>query len=320
MSYAPPVPPIEMGSFWLPRQTSTIAAEIDTGWDAAMLVSIALFILVMAAMTYLIIRYRRRTDNDKTSGIDHSLPLEVTWSVIPLIIVLALFGVGLKGYVHTAVAPAESYEINVTAEMYLWTFTYPNGTVSVNELAVPKGRPVKLIMSSKDVVHSFYVPEFRVKQDLVPNAYTTIWFEANEAKETVLECTEYCGVGHSEMFAKVTILEQPKFDEWLEKGGGGNDLPPAELGQKLYATRSCATCHSLDGTRIQGPSFKGAFGRTETLSDGSQVKVDENYIRESILNPQAKIVQGYPPTMPTFQGLLKDREIDAIIAFLKTQN
>lgn len=211
--------------------------------------------------------------------------------MIPLIVVLALFAVGLKGYIHSAVAPAEAYEINATSEMYLWTFTYPNGTVSVNELALPKGRPVKLILSSKDILHSFYIPEFRVKQDVIPNSYTTLWFEPTDAKETTLLCTEYCGVGHSEMLAKVMIMEPAKFDEWLEKGGSGSDLPPAELGQRLYSTRSCANCHSLDGTRVQGPTFKGVFGRVEQLADGTQVTVDENYIRESILNPQGKIVQ-----------------------------
>lgn len=318
MSNPQGIPSIDIGSFWLPKQTSTLAPHVDTAWDAAMYVSIGFFVLIVGALVTFAVKYKRRTDNDETSTIDHSTKLEITWTVIPTIIVFVLFWIGLKGYVQAAVAPAEAYEINVTAEMYMWTFTYPNGTTSINELVVPKDRPVKLIMSSKDVVHSFYVAEFRVKQDVVPGMYTTIWFQATEAKDTALECTEYCGVGHSDMLAKVSVVEQPKFQDWLDNGPGGN-LPPEQLGEKLFATRACATCHSLDGTRIQGPTFKGLFGRTETLSDGSTVKVDENYIRESLLSPQAKIVQGYPSTMPTFAGLLKDKEIDAIIAFLKTK-
>jgi cytochrome c oxidase subunit 2 len=194
----------------------------------------------------------------------------------------------------------------------------------VNELVVPKDKPVKLIMSSKDVLHSFYVPEFRVKQDVIPGTYTTIWFEANAKRETVLFCTEYCGVGHSEMMAKVYSVEQPEWEQFLDTGEAPSgekapkDLKPEELGKKYFTKFSCNTCHSLDGTRVQGPSFKGVFGKTETFADGSSAVVDENYIRESLLEPQKKIVQGYPGTMPTFKGTMKDKQIDALIAFIKS--
>ncbi|UQA57807.1 cytochrome c oxidase subunit II [Polyangium aurulentum] len=310
--------PIELGSFWLPRQSSTIAKEIDFAWDVVLWVDILLFIGLMGAMFYFMYRYRRRSEKDKVSLINHNMRLEVTWTIIPTILVLALFAIGLKGYVMSSVAPAEALEIRTTAEMYMWTFTYPDGTVSVNELVVPKGRPVKLVMSSKDVLHSFFVPEFRVKQDVVPGTYTTLWFEPTETRETVLFCTEYCGVGHSDMLAQVKVLEETDFKKWIEMGGTLEKLPPAELGKKLFASRSCATCHSTDGTRIQGPTFKGLFGRTEQIADGSSVKVDENYIRESLLEPTKKVVQGYPAVMPTYKGLLKDQDIDALIAYIKT--
>ncbi|WP_437295456.1 cytochrome c oxidase subunit II [Sorangium sp. So ce426] len=309
--------PIELGSFWLPRQGSTLAEHIDAGWAAAYWVSVFFFILVSGAVVLFALKYRRRSERDKTSPIDHSTTVEVVWTLIPLAIVIALFFVGLRGYVHASVAPAESYEINVTGEMYLWTFTYPDGTTTVNELAVPRGRPVRLIMSSKDILHSFYIPEFRVKQDVVPGSYTSLWFEATETRETVLLCTEYCGSGHSDMLATVKVLEQSDFEKWLE-GNNNSDLPPEELGKLLFAKRSCATCHSLDGTRIQGPSLKGLFGREEELVDGSKLIADENYFRESLFNPGGQVVRGYPPVMPSFKGLLKDREVDALIAYLKS--
>ncbi|AUX26194.1 cytochrome B561 [Sorangium cellulosum] len=309
--------PIDLGSFWLPRPGSTLAEHVDAGWAAAYWVAVFFFVLVAGAVVLFAIKYRRRTERDKTSTLSHNSTIEVVWTVIPVAIVISLFFVGLRGYVHASVAPAESYEINVTGEMYLWTFTYPDGTTTINELAVPRGRPVRLIMSSKDIVHSFFIPEFRIKQDVVPGSYTTAWFEATETTETVLLCTEYCGSGHSDMLATVKVLEQSEFEKWLE-GNNNSDLPPEELGKALFVKRSCATCHSLDGTRIQGPSLKGFFGREEELTDGSKVIADENYFRESLFNPAGQVVRGYPPVMPVFKGLLKDKEVDALIAYLKT--
>lgn len=310
--------PIDIGSFWLPKQSSTIAPEIDSAYHVVLVVSALFFVLVVGGMTYFAIRYRRRRAGEVTSPIDHNVRLEIIWTAIPSVLLVVLFAIGFKGYVNAHVAPGDAMEIKVTAEKWMWTFTYPNGTTTVNELGVPKDRPVRLLMSSKDIVHSFFVPEFRIKQDVVPGAYTTTWFQATDAREITILCAEYCGTGHSDMMGKVIVMEEPQFKDWLDKGGGASDLPPAELGQKLYTARNCVTCHSLDGTRIQGPTFKGVFGRTEDLEGGSKVVVDENYIRESILDPQAKIVRGYPPTMPVFKGLLKEKEIDALIAFLKT--
>ncbi len=309
--------PIELGSFWLPRQGSTIAERIDGAWDAAYWVSIVFFILVAGATVLFAIKYRRRTEHDKTSPISHNTTIEVVWTAIPLAILIVLFFIGMRGYVHASVAPAESYEINVTGEMYLWTFTYPDGTTTVNELAVPRGRPVRLILSSKDILHSFYIPEFRIKQDTVPGSYTSVWFEATDVRETVILCTEYCGVGHSNMLATVKVMEPSDFEKWLE-GSNNSDLPPEELGKALFVKRACSTCHSLDGTRLQGPSLKGLFGRQEELADGSTIIADENYFRESVFNPAGQIVRGYPAVMPVFKGLLKDKEVDALIAYLKT--
>lgn len=311
--------PIDNGSFWMPKQSSTIAPAVDAAFHTVLGVSAFFFILVIGAVILFAVRYRRRRQGERTSRIDHSTWLEVTWTAIPLAMLLGLFGMGLKGYIDASVAPAEAMEIKVTGEKWLWTFTYPSGLVTINELGVPKDRPVKLLMSSKDVVHSFFVPEFRIKQDLVPGAYTTTWFQATEAKDVTILCAEYCGTGHSDMMGRIMVMEEPKFKEWLDQaGGGGKDLPPAELGKKLFVSRTCSTCHSLDGTRITGPTLKGVFGRTEPLEGGTSVMVDENYVRESVLDPGTKVVLGYPASMPTFRGLLKDNEIDAIIAYLKT--
>lgn len=312
--------PIDLGSFWLPRQSSTLAPEVDAGFHAVYWVSIGFFVLVVGATAYFAVRYRRRREGEKTSEFDHSTVLEIVWTTIPALMLIGLFALGLRGYASAAVAPAEALEIQVTAEKWLWTFTYPNGTTTVNELGVPKDRPVRLVMSSKDIIHSFFVPEFRIKQDLVPGAYTTTWFEATEVKDVAVLCAEYCGTGHSDMMARILVMDEPVYKDWLDKGGGEGDLPPAELGKKLFTQRSCATCHSLDGSRIQGPSLKGLFGRIEDLEGGTSVKVDENYFRESVLNPGAKVVRGYPAAMPTFQGLLKDRDIEALIAYLKSVN
>lgn len=312
--------PIELGSFWMPKQSSTIAPEIDNAWYLVYWLDVVMFFGLMIPLAYFMYRYKRKSEKDKVSNVTHSTTLEISWTIIPTILVIGLFFVGLRGYLMASIAPAESLEIRTTAEMYMWTFTYPNGNTSVNELVVPKGKPIKLIMSSKDILHSFFVPEFRVKQDVVPGTYTTVWFEPTETRETVLFCTEYCGVGHSDMMAKVRVMEQKDYDNWQETGllPGEKPLPPAELGKKLFTSRSCNTCHSLDGTRIQGPSFKGVFGKTETIADGSTVKVDENYLRESLLEPTKKVVQGYPAVMPTYKGLLKETEIDALIAYIKT--
>lgn len=312
--------PVQVDSFWLPRASSTIAKQIDDGYYLVYWISIALFILVVGGAAYFAWKYKRRSDKDKTSDVDHNTRLELAWSVIPLLIVIGLFVVGLKGYLRGQVAPDESFEVHVSGKKWLWTFTYPQGFTTTNELAVPAGRPVRLVISAEDVLHSFFVPEFRVKQDAVPGQYTTLWFQADQPGEYALLCTEYCGTSHSDMIGKVLVLEDAKLQEWIDGEGdlGSKGKPPAELGERKFKNAGCNTCHTIDGTPLTGPTFKGLFGRTEKLATGASVVVDENYIRESILNPGAKVVQGYPNSMPTFQGVLKDKDIDNLIAYIKT--
>ncbi len=308
-------PTIAVDSLWMPRASSTFAEDTDAAFNFVTGVNVVFFVLVVAPMIYFAFRYKRKSETERTSPIDHSFSIEVLWTSIPTVLLIYLFWVGMRGWVSMQVPPNETYDIQVQGQMFNWTFTYPNGAVTT-ELYVPKGKPVKLIMSSKDVIHSFYVPEFRVKQDVVPGLYTTMWFEATQAIESAVECTEYCGDGHSKMLTKVFVLEQADF----EKAAMNDflpDLAPVDLGKKRYQSL-CASCHSIDGSKIQGPSFKGLFGRQEQTNLGA-VTVDENYIRESILEPQKQIVVGYPPSMPTFQGVLKDKDIEGIIAFLKEQ-
>lgn len=313
------IDPIDIGSFWLPKATSTTAKDVDWAFDVVLWIDVLFFVGIVGAMCWFAYKYQRRKEGEKTSTVDHNTTLEVVWTVLPTILLGVLFVAGLRGFAHALVAPAEAMEIKVTGAKWFWTFTYPNGYVTTNELVVPKDRPVKLLMSSQDVVHSFFIPEFRIKQDAVPGQYTTMWFNATEAKEVVVECAEYCGTSHSDMLGKIIVKPQAEFQDWLDKAANeGAGKSPAEYGQILYTKKNCFTCHSTDGSKIVGPSFKGIFGRQEALESGATVTVDENYIRESILEPNAKIVKGYPASMPTYKGTLKDKEIDALIAYLKS--
>jgi cytochrome c oxidase subunit 2 len=310
-------PNIEVDSFWLPKASSTIAASVDSAYYLVYWVSIFFFALIVGLMIFSAIRFRRRRADQVGRRVNQSLMLELAWSILPAISLMVLFGVGVTGFVNSQVAPGNALQVQVTAQMYSWNFTYPNGTTSP-ELVVPQGSPVKLIMSSTDTIHSLWIPEFRIKQDVVPGMYSTIWFEATDVTKTALLCTEYCGVGHSTMSTTVNVMDPVKFKSWLDNGGSEENLPPAEAGKKIFAERGCVGCHSLDGNRLVGPSMKGLWGHDAELADGSMIKVDENYLRESLLTPGAKIVKGYPNVMPTFQGLLKDKDIDAVIAFIKT--
>ena len=325
MNPQPYHPKIDINSLWLPKQGSTIAPDVDWAWDMVMIVSIAFFILLMGLMVYFAIAYRRKHDREITSDIDNNHSLERIWTILPLIIVGWLFFVGFKGYVNASVPPADAYQIFVTARKWAWEFTYPNGA-STNELVVPEKVPIKLVMSAQDVLHSFYVPEFRVKRDVIPGQYTMVWFEATDLLESVLQCAEYCGgagdgsrgTGHSGMWAPVRVVTSGQFQSWLDDQM--KDVDPVSLGKRLYARKGCNGCHSLDGKVGTGPSFKGLFGHKVALNNGQEVDADENYLRESILNSQAKIVQGFQPVMPVFQGQLKDKDVDGLIAFIKEQH
>lgn len=303
----------------LPPQKSTVAEGTDALFHFITTTSIILLIGITIAIIYFSWKYRRRSENDVTPVITHNSALEISWSVIPLILVMIVFGWGLRGYVNLTTVPDDAYEVRVVGKSWLWEFHYENGYVSVNELHVPVNRPVRLVMSSDDVLHSFYIPDFRVKMDVLPNRYTSLWFEATETGESVIFCTEYCGTAHSNMLATAYVHEQEDFETWLLTAGAADlDMDPIELGAELVSRNACQTCHSSDGSRLQGPTFLGLFGSERVMDNGERIIADENYIRESILDPNVKIVEGYLPVMPSYTGTLNDRQIDAIIAYLRT--
>ena len=300
----------------MPPQISTFAADVDNLYFLLLWSSLISAVIMIGAMIYFVLKYNRKSPNDKTAYISHNAILEFLWSFIPLVLFMSVFVWGWVVYYKQRNAPEGAMEVHVTGRQWLWEFEYKNGKKMTNELHVPVGVPVKLLMTSADVIHSFYVPSFRQKQDVVPGMYSTTWFEAKEKGIYQVFCTEFCGTNHSAMLAKVHVVDQADFDKWMGADpNAGKSL--AERGADLYKVKGCNACHSIDGSKIIGPTFKGAWGREGQYADGSKGTVDENYIRESILNPQAKLVAGYPPNMPSFQGVLNDEEIKSIIEFMK---
>lgn len=307
------------GNFLLPPQKSTIASDVDALFNFINLVSAVILLGIVIAIVYFVIKYKRKSENDITSLVDHNNTLEITWTAIPLVLIIIVFVWGFRDFMRMRTAPGDAYEIHVTGKSWLWEYTYANGGKNLNDLYVPAGRPIKLVMSSADVLHSFYVPDYRIKQDVVPGRYTTIWFEVKEPGQSQIFCTEYCGRSHSDMLGKVIALEQSEFDQWLKSSGGKpEDMPLAEWGEVLYTKSGCQACHSLDGSKIIGPSFKGSWGQNRAFTDGSTGVVDENYIRQSIINPTGKVVSGYDPVMPSYDGTFSDEDLSAIIEFIKS--
>lgn len=304
--------------YMLPPQRSTVAGEVDSLFTFINVAGFILFAGIMITILIFVIKYRRKSEDDVTPVITHNNILEVTWTVIPIILILIVFGWGFRGFLTMSSPPSDAYEINVTAASWLWEFRYPNGGTTVNEVYVPVNRPVKFIMRSDDVLHSLYVPDFRIKQDVLPNRYTTAWFQATGTGESILYCTEYCGTAHSNMLATVHVLSAEDFAEWLETGlQVDEDMPLADLGRQTYTSAGCNACHTLDGTSRIGPSFLNLFMTDRNLADGSVVVADEDYLRRSILEPQAEVTAGYPNNMPSYAGRLSERQIEGLIAFIK---
>jgi len=301
----------------LPPAISTYAHEFDSLYSFLIWASLVSGIIMLGGMIYFVFKYGRQSDNDKTAYISHNIILEFLWSFIPLCLFMVVFAWGWYVYHDMRNVPEGAMEIHVTGRQWLWEFEYKNGKKMTNEFYVPAGVPVKLIMTSEDVIHSFYVPSFRMKQDVVPGRYTMAWFEANEQGTYQVFCTEFCGTAHSAMLAKVHVVSMDEYHKQLGADPNAGKTP-AEIGQSLYKTKGCNACHSIDGSKVIGPTFKGVFGREEQISDGSTIKVDEEYIRESIMSPNAKIVKGFTPQMPSYQGQFSEEELRAVIEFLKT--
>jgi cytochrome c oxidase subunit 2 len=301
----------------------TAATKISEDWDSLykflLVASLISCVLLLGGMLYFLFKYRRKSDNDKTAYISHNATLEFLWSFIPLVIFLVVFAWGWQIFHSMRNAPVGATEIHVFAKQWLWDFEYKTGKKTIGEFVVPVNVPIKLIMTSSDVLHSFFVPSFRIKQDVIPGRYTTVWFESNKLGEFHIFCTEFCGADHSGMLGKIKVVTKPDYESWLAAAIETIESGSA-LGAKLFRQKGCVGCHTLDGTAKVGPSFKALFGKKSELADGKLVDADENYIRESVLNPAAKIAKGFPPgVMPAFQGQLSEQEVMGLIEFIKDQ-
>jgi cytochrome c oxidase subunit 2 len=292
---------------------------VDSLFNLLVWISVISAAGILAAMVYFCAKYQAPKRGAKAlSQVDHHNTLEITWSVGTLVVCLAVFAWGFKDYLSERTGPKEAYEIHAQGQKWNWTFTYPNGFVD-STLHVPVNTNVRIVIRSIDVIHSLYIPEFRVKMDAVPGRYTTLWFNATKEGTFPVDCAEYCGTHHSDMLSEVTVHDARGFEKWLADAAKAMDnKPPVELGELIYKTRGCANCHTTDGSPKVGPSFKGVWGRKETLASGESISVDENYVHESLMEPQAKVVQGFAPVMPTFKGQLSDKQIAGVIAYLKS--
>ncbi len=310
---------------FLPEQASEFAPEID--WINNLITDISVFftVAIVGAMIYFAIIYRRRNGKDhETDRIEGSHILEFLWTAVPTVICIYVAAYGFVIYEDIRDIPddKDAIVINVQGQKWKWDFEYSNGKQTTNEWVVPVNEPVKIILTSTDVLHSFFVPAMRVKQDAVPKQYTFLWFKPVKTGEYHTFCTEYCGTNHSGMLATLKVVSKAEYERWLADDSEAlkmSRMKPSDIGKELYVKKGCNACHSLDGSRLVGPSFLKLFGRDEELDNGEKIKADENYIKASIINPNAQIVAGYPPNqMPSFQGQVTDDEIHGIIEFIKT--
>jgi cytochrome c oxidase subunit 2 len=296
-----------------PDRASTAAGNVDALFIFLLIVSGLMTLLIFVALTYFAARYRHRR-GVLAEQIEGSIPLELAWSIIPLFVFMVIFAWGAVVYFKSRTPPRDSTEVYVVAKQWMWKLEHAEGQREINELHVPVGRDVKLIMTSQDVIHSFFVPAFRMKQDVLPGRYTVAWFRATKPGTYHLFCAEYCGTQHSGMIGSIVVQEPAQYEAWMS---GGTSGPLSAGGEKIFAELGCVTCHRTD-TQGRGPNLQGVFGKPVLLADGRTVTADENYIRESILDPGAKVVNGFKPVMPTFQGLVSEEQLNALVAYVKS--
>ena len=297
-----------------PPQASTLAGRVDALYFFLVALSAFFSILIAALVVVFAVRFRRRDSAEMPRPIHGSIKLELIWTIIPLFIVLGTFVWSADVFVSSRRVPPGAMEVNVVGKRWMWKTQHMTGQREINELHVPVGVPVKLNLASEDVIHSFFVPAFRMKQDAVPGRYTTAWFQATDTGTYHLFCAEYCGTKHSQMIGSIVVMEPAAFQTWLAGGAAGS---PAEEGAKLFQSLACITCHRAD-SQGRGPRLEGLFGRTVRLADGQTIVADADYVRESILTPTAKVVEGYQPIMPTFQGLVSEEGVMQLIAYIQS--
>ena len=298
-----------------PESASNFAPDVDHLLFYLVAVSVFFTVLIFASIFYFAIRYRRRSDNELPKPIHASLVLEIAWSVIPFGLTMIMFAWGANIFFKESRPPKDAMQIYVVAKQWMWKLQHMEGQREINELHIPVGRPVKLTMTSEDAIHSFFVPAFRTKQDVVPGRYSTTWFTATKPGKYHLFCAEYCGTKHSGMTGWIYAMEPQDYQAWLSGGRSFGSL--AENGEKLFQDLACGNCHKADGSG-RCPSLVGLYGRSVQLADGRFVDADEAYLRESILQPNAKIVAGYQPLMPTFQGQVTEEGVLELIEYIKS--
>jgi cytochrome c oxidase subunit II len=301
---------------FIPESASTYAGDVDALYFYISGVTVFFTLLISLVIIFFVIKYRRRNPSEIPRPIEGSTTLETLWSVIPLVIAMTIFVWGAKVYYTQYRPPKNAMEVYVVGKQWMWKFQHSTGQREINELHVPIGRKIKLIMATEDVIHDVFVPAFRIKADVVPGKYTTEWFEATKPGRYHFFCAEYCGMNHSGMGGWVVVMEPTEFENWLS--GNANQISPAAAGQQMFESLGCASCHGANAEGGRGPALLGLFGSNVVLSNGPTLKADEAYLRESILNPQAKIVTGFGPIMPSFQGQVNEEQLLLLVAYVKS--
>lgn len=301
-----------------PERASSIAREVDHVFFFLLAVSAFFITLIAGAILFFAVHYRRSRNVERTQLHGGLIKLEILWSVVPFSLTMVMFGWGATVFYRIKSPPPDAMEIYVVGKQWMWEVNHPSGRRERNQLHVPVGRPVVLRLISEDVIHSFYVPAFRVKQDVLPGRYTSLWFEPTKPGEYHLFCAEYCGTEHSHMRGQVVVMDASDYQQWLE--GSGETRPLAERGEWTFQRLSCDRCHAQSDDLQRGPTLLGKFGKPVQLANGQTVTFDEAYVRESILRPREHVVAGYPPIMPTYKGQITESEILGIIDYLKGTN
>ena len=298
-----------------PEAASKVARQTDYLYGGLIVLSMVVILIVACPIIYFLFKYREGKPADRTPARLPQNTIEVTWTLIPMLIMICFYVWGAKHYFVIERPPPGAMEINVVGKQWMWKIQHPEGNREINELHVPAGRIVKLVMTSQDVIHSFFLPEFRVKQDVVPGRYTTEWFKAERPGTYHLFCSEFCGTWHSGMIGRVVVLDPAQYEDWLTKGSPGSTL--VQSGERLYRELGCSGCHS-GSTVVRAPPLEGLYNKPVPLSTGEVVPADEAYLRDSILFPAKQIVGGYTNDMPSFQGRVSEEDLLQLIAYLKS--
>jgi cytochrome c oxidase subunit 2 len=300
---------------FFPEEASSFAGHVDGLYIFLILVTAFFSVLIGTLVVFFAIKYRRRSPDEIAADVHESGALEIIWTVIPFGLTLIMFFWGASVFFRITRPPTNAIDVYVTGKQWMWKLQHADGHREMNELHVPIGQPVRLTMASEDVIHSFYVPAFRFKRDVVPGRFSVAWFQATKPGKYHLFCAEYCGTRHSNMIGWIYAMTPADYQAWLAGGNPGESL--AAAGAKRFVENACNTCHG-DQPGARGPSLNGLFGRAVHLSNGQTIVADEAYLRESIVNPQSKLVAGYPPIMPTFQGLIGEEGLLQLIAYIKS--